>query len=107
MSTTLRSKRAGETRTVFVDLGPKLSADELLTGTPTVEEIGSSDLTITGVGLNVLDETVAGRLASVDQAVVFTVAGGVAGTEYRLRITAGTDADTAQTLIQDIAFRVN
>lgn len=107
MSANIRSKRAGETRRVVVNFSGNFLADEILTGTPTVVEVGSSDLTISDVGINALDETVAGRVALVDQAVAFTVAGGTAGTEYRLRITATTNAQYPQTLISDITLRVN
>lgn len=107
MITNIRSKRAAETRRVIVNMSSRFLADEILTGTPTVVEVGSSDLTISDVGLNAADETIAGRVALVDQAVAFTVAGGTAGEEYTIRITATTDATYAQTLIEQITLRVN
>ncbi len=124
MSVNLISKRAGETRNVAVDFSPKLDAGpsqsatlqtiqghrvrgEFLTGTPTVVEWGSSALTISGAGLNLEDQVIAGKIALASRAVVFTVAGGVSGTLYTVRITAVSDADAAQTLIEEIQIRVN
>ncbi len=107
MSVNLYSKRAGETRNVAVDMSGKLQTGELLTGTPTVVEWGSSALTISSPGLNLEDQVIAGKIALVNRAVVFTVAGGVSGTLYTIRITAVSDADAAQTLIEEIQIRVN
>lgn len=99
------TKRAAEVRSYAVDFGGKLSPDELLAGTPTATELVTSALTISGVELNGVVRTIGGRIALVAQAVVFLVAGGVAGTTYTIRITVGTNATAAQTLIQEIQLR--
>lgn len=101
------NKRAAETRTFSHSLRHKMATDELLTGTPTVVEVGSSALTISSVGINEAERTISGFVALVSQAVEFTVAGGTAGTTYSLKITAVTDADAEQTLVELISLRVN
>lgn len=107
MSWTNFTKRASEVRTFTFDFRRKLLADEVLTGTPTVEEFGSSDLTITGVGLTVSPTLQIGKIfTATDQGVVFTVAGGTAGTTYTIRITTVTNVAVPQTLIQDVTLRV-
>jgi hypothetical protein len=107
----MRSKRADEIRNLYVDFSRKLRAGELLTGTPTVEEIVSTDLTIENpVVMADIPPTPAEFNAAeqlVYKSVQFTVTGGVAGTSYVLRITATTDATYPQTLIEDIVLRVN
>lgn len=101
------NKRAAEVRTYFVDFRDRLIVDELLTGTPTVAEIGSSALTISGVGLTVSPRDETGRIfVPTDKGVIFTVAGGTAGTSYTLRIIAGTNSTNAQTLIKELQLRV-
>lgn len=101
------AKRAGETRTFAVYFGSSLVGDELLNGTPTVVEVSSSDLTISNVGSNGEKQWIGRYESGVDKAVTFSVSGGTAGRVYVLRITAGTDATVAQTLIQEVELRVN
>lgn len=102
------NKKAAETRTFHVDLSHKLYTDELLSGTPTVTEVGTSALTISGVELTTSPTTPWGRMfIPTSRGVQFTVAGGMAGTLYTIRITVTTDATAAQTLIEEIQLRVN
>lgn len=100
------SKKAAEVRTFVVDFRHKLLAEELLSGTPTVVEVTTSDLTISEETLTVSPLDPIGKIfIPTDQAVRFLVAGGTAGTEYTIRVTATTD--DGQTLIQEITLRVN
>lgn len=99
------TKKAAEVRTFTRDFGHKLLPEELLSGTPTVVEYGSSALTISEEGLTVSPLDAVGHIfIPTDQGVIFTVAGGVAGTTYTIRITATT---TLQTLIEEITLKVN
>lgn len=100
-------KKAEETKTFHVDFGYHLHRNELLSGTPTVEERHSADLTISGVGLTDLEQTILGRVTPLNHAVSFTVAGGTAGELYTLRITVGTNTTVGQILIRDFILRVN
>lgn len=82
---------AGETRNVSIDFAGKLDSGELLTGTPTVEEVGSSALTITNKQVNATSKTINGRDAAAGEAVQFRVSGLVAGTSYLIKVTVSTD----------------
>lgn len=114
--------KAGETRAFTVDFSSRLStppfsptgpcessttyATEVLTGTPTVAEVGTSALTIANVALNTAALWVAGRSIAANQGVTFTVSGGTTRTVYTVRITIATDGTPAQTLIEDIRIQV-
>ena len=78
----------------------ELRSGELLSGTPTVAEQTSSDLTISNQGLNTTTIDVAGVSAAASQAVVYTVAGGSSGTLYSIKVTVSTDASDARTLVR-------
>lgn len=95
----------GETRLCAVSFAEKLDSGELLTGTPTVTELTTADLTIDNVAVNVAALTVDGESAAIGQAVQFRVAGQQAGTTYSLRVQCGTDATPAQTLRALVRFR--
>lgn len=99
------TKRAGETRNILVDLSDKLDTDELLSGTATVVEVLTSALTIASVALSE-ERTVNGAIVPASTGVSFSVSGGVARTDYTIRITVSTDATPAQLLIQDIRLQV-
>lgn len=99
------NKKAAEVRTFTVEFSDKLLADELLSGTPTVEEVGSSELTISGPELTVSPSDIFAKVfIPTSRGALFTVAGGVAGTTYTIRVTAETD--DGQTLISQIQLRV-
>ena len=74
----------------------RLDAGELLTGTPTVVELGSSDLTIGDKLVNTAELTIEKRVVAVGKAIQFSCTGHVAGRTYRLRCLCGTDSTPAQ-----------
>jgi len=94
----IQCKADSEERNFAVDFIGRLDAGELLTGTPTVAEIGSSDLAITNVVINTIALTINGVAVAIGQAIQYKVTGGTVGTTYRLLVTALTDASVAQTL---------
>lgn len=98
-------KGTAEVRNIAIDFGAKLGPDELLTGTPVVVEVGSTDLTISHPLVINDIRSIGTRLAKANEAVEVIVAGGVAGTTYRLRATATTDATNPQTLVQEVELR--
>ena len=102
----LPRKSPGDTDAGAVNFVLDLRAGELLAGTPTVAEQTTSALTISNVGRNSSTVTIAGEEAAANQAVVFTVAGGVAGVLYSLKVTATTDATDARTLVRLVDFYV-
>ena len=102
----LPRKSPGDTDAGAVNFVLELRSGELLAGTPTVAEQPTSALTISFVGRNSSTVTIAGEEAAANQAVVFTVAGGVAGVLYSLKVTATTDATDARTLVRLVDFYV-
>ncbi len=116
-------KKAGEVKTVLISFADKLmpppqissnpqsaaalaSVAEQLAGTPTVEEIGSSDLSFTGIGLNPQDLSIKGIRVPANQGVLFDVAQGMARQDYTIRITASSSASPAQILVEDLRFSI-
>ena len=98
---------AGDTDVGTVEFLKYLDTGELLTGTPTVVEITSTDLTIANVAVNTVALTdVLGNSVKIGQAVQFSVSGQVANTTYRLRVTAATDATVPRTVVRDAIIKV-
>lgn len=100
------TKTAGEVRNIAVDLRGKLDSGELLTGTPTIVEVTTADLTLSNKVVNTAAIIVNNLAVPIGQAVQFKVTGGVAGTAYTLRITVTTTATPAQTLIENLQLKV-
>lgn len=94
----------GETRNGAVDFTDILDSGELLTGTPTIAEITTSDLTFANQAVNTAALTMFGVTVAVGKAVQFKVSGMLANVEYRIKITVATDATPAQTLVRKIRF---
>ena len=102
---TLKSKRANETRTAVINLSSRLDTDEELSGTPSIVELTTSDLTISSEAVTDDEILLDGFPVDKGKAVTFLVAGGVAAREYTVRATVETDG--GQTLVTTITFRVN
>lgn len=84
-----------ELRAVSVDLSGKLadtSPVETLSGSLTVTEVGTSDLTLAGEAISSTVLTINGSAVPIGQAVTFTVApaGATPGKVYTIKITAAT-----------------
>ena len=92
-------KSPGETKAVSVDVQDMLESGELATGTPTIVEVSTSDLTLANKVVSTGALTINGRTAAIGQAIQFTAAAGTANTSYRIRTTFTTDATPAQTLM--------
>lgn len=73
-------------RTVTVDATLFLDGAATLTGTPTVTEVTTTDLTISSIQLNSTDIVVNGRDVEPNKAVMFQVEGQEAGSEYQIVI---------------------
>lgn len=93
----LKPKSVAEVRNAVVDFQGKLSAGEILTGTPTVTSVPTG-LTFANIAVNTVALTVNDVAVAIGEAVQFKVSGGTAGTRYTLVISAGTNATPAQTL---------
>lgn len=100
------TKRAAETRTIVVPFIDRLRGLEALTGTPTAEELQSTDLTIADVALTTEDKVIRGQTIPPLKAVQFSVSGGDAREDYTIRVTATGDTSPLQTLIEDMRLHV-
>jgi formylmethanofuran dehydrogenase subunit A len=95
-----------ETVNVTVSYKGKLSAGELLTGTPTVTEETTSDLTITNKAVNTAEYTFKdGTVVAIGQGVQFSFSGQQAGETYNIDTLCSTDATPAQVRnVEVVAF---
>ena len=102
-----RSKRAAETKRQVIDFADLLEQDDQLASSPTAAEKTTGHLTISSVesvtpeALDA-DATTAGTRRTL---VTMLIAGGNAGADYAVDITAETEE--GQTLIRRFTFRVN
>lgn len=95
----------GETNIYSVSLDGKLDSGETITGTPTVVEVTTSDLTISSITVSSAELTINDRAVAAGRAIQFKVAGqDTASAPYRLKITAATSA--GQTKILYVWFEV-
>ncbi len=101
-----QSKTASEIRNVSVSFSGKLDSSELLTGTPTVVEVTTSDLTLDNKLVSTAILTINGVSTPVAEAIQFNVAGGTAGTKYTISISCGTNASPAQTMYGTVVLNV-
>lgn len=99
-------KSAGETRNIAVSFAGWLDTGEVLTGTPTIVEVGTSDLTLGNKVVSTGALTINGLVVPTGEAVQFNVSGGTAGTEYTIKITPGSDSTPAQTFVGNVILDV-
>lgn len=92
----LRIKSASEVVAGKVSFVGKLEGTELLSGTPTVAEQGTSDLTLASPAVSTAALTISGATVAIGNAVTFTISGGTAGTTYTILVQCGTDASNTR-----------
>ena len=95
---------AGETDMCAVDFTDRLDSGELLTGTPTITEVTSSDLTLGNKAVSTGALTIYGATVATGMAVQFSVSGQQADTLYTISITVSTDAAVARTFVRHAKF---
>ena len=88
----------GETRNGKASFANKLDSGELLTGSPTITELGTTDLTIANAAVSTAALTINGVSVDTGEAITFKASGFVANKIYRLLLQCGTDSSPAQTL---------
>lgn len=97
----------GETRNFAVSFADVLDSGELLTGTPTIVEQTTTDLTLSDKVVNTSTLIINGVSTIAGNAVQFKAVGFVEATvAYAITITATTDSTPAQTLVKYITFQV-
>lgn len=95
----------GDTEVISVNYTDHLDSGESLTGTPTVAEVTTTDLTLASKAVNssTYVEADTGDTVAVGAAVQFTAKGGTAANSpYTIRITVSTDATPARTFVRDV-----
>lgn len=102
----IQVKAASEERNIAVSFAGRLDTGEVLTGTPLVVEVTSTDLTISNKAVSTASLTIDGDTVPTAEAVQFKVTGGTAGTSYKIKITADTDSSPAQKLIGIVKLKV-
>jgi len=102
----IRTKTVSEVRNAAVNFSGKLDATELLTGTPVVSELTTSDLTFASEAVNTSTLTIDDVSAVAGEAVQFKVSGGVAGTDYIIKISCDTNSGPVQTLHGRVTLHV-
>lgn len=92
----VRDISAGATEVVSVDCIDFLDSGELLTGTPTITEDTTTDLTLSNKVVSTTALTINDRTVAIGKAVQFKVTGQVAGVTYLVFVTCSTDATIAR-----------
>lgn len=98
---------AGDLEVASISYVNHLNSGELLTGTPTVVEVTTSDLTLGNkiVSTTAYTDKETNESVAAGQAVQFTVTTATAGL-YRIRVTATTDSTPARTIVRDAMLEV-
>ena len=92
----------GDVDVVSIDCTNYLDADELLTGTPTVAEVDTDDLSFSNIGVSQSELTILRKSVEIGHAVQFKVAGQQSGVTYRVRVTFYTDSSPQRTKVVDV-----
>jgi len=95
---------ASDVELVAIDYQSHLDTGETLTGTPTVVEVTTTDLTLGNKAVSSAVLTILGRSVPIAEAVQFSVTGQKAGTQYRIRVTVSTTSTPARTLVRDVVL---
>ena len=96
----------GSIRQCHIDFTSELASTELLTGTPTVSEVGTSQLAITDVSVSAVPETVDGETVAIGKAVVFTCQCEIAGVYTLVVSVQTTSRHTQQVLVYEATMSV-
>lgn len=105
-ATSTEQKTAGETRNISVRFSELLDSGEALTGTPTILEQTTSDLTISSKVVSTAITVINGVSTPIGEAVQCSILGGTAGTTYDIQIVAASDSTPAQSIYGNIRLKV-
>lgn len=97
-----RTVSVGDVEMLAVDCHVWLDAGELLTGTPIITEVGTADLTVSNISVSTAELLVNERTVAIGEAVQAKLLGWVEDVEYRIRITANTDATPPRRKVFDV-----
>lgn len=95
----------GDVELFAIDYTAWLDGDEVLTGTPTVTEVTTTDLTLSSKQVNTAAITVQDEIVAIGKAVQFKVADQTASTaDYIIEVTVSTDS--GRTILRRLKFNV-
>jgi len=94
----VHTKPASAIRLASLGFIDELSSGELLTGTPIILEVDTTDLDLSSKAVNITTVTIDDVSHVAGQALQCLVTGGTAGTTYEITWQCGTDASPAQTM---------
>jgi len=103
-----QTKTVSEVRNVAISFVGKLEeSGELLTGTVTVAEVTTSDLTFANQAVNTAELKINKKTVAIGKAAQFKVSGGlVVNSPYEITVYVATDSSPAQTLYGTISITV-
>ncbi len=91
--------REGDTDVGAINYTDFLDSGESLTGTPTVVEVTTTDLTLDNKAVNTASLTILNETATAGTAIQFSFTGQkVTNSPYQVRVTCGTDSTPARTV---------
>lgn len=95
-----------ETEVVSVNYSDILSSGELLTGTPTVSEVSTTNLSLGNklVSTATYVESFSGETVAIGKAVQFTISTSTLGV-YQVRVSVDTDSTPTRTIVRDLYVR--
>ena len=102
----VRQLSVGDVDVVGINCTDYLDSGELLTGTPTITEITTSDLTFANQAVSTTALTIDGATVAIGMAIQFKVSGQQAGKKYKVKYSCGTDATPARTVVRGLMFEV-
>jgi len=102
----IHTKTVSEERNIAFAFDDVLDSDELLTGTPAILEVTTTDLTISNKVISTAELTIDGISTPIGEAVQCHITGGVANTTYEVLITVSTDSTPPQVLDGKFTLKV-
>jgi len=90
----------GDVDHAAIDCTPYLDDGETVSGTPTVVEQDSGDLTISNIAASVAALTILGETVAIGKAIQFTFSGQQIRTTYVLRVSFATSGGRTKTVDQ-------
>ena len=88
----------GDTELVYFDCADHLGSETV--ATPTVAQVGTTSLTISGTKATTATQTIGNRTVTAGQAVQALVTGFVVNTTYTIQLTAVTNGTPARTFVR-------
>lgn len=94
----MKNARVGEELVLSISYADRLDSSELLTGTPTLTEIGTSDLTFSSQAVNTVALTIDDVTVAIGKAVQCKAVGWAENVVYEIGVSCATDSSPDQLL---------